>query len=77
MLLELYNDLADCKLNIMADYSVKWTHITITTADLLSELDKYLLHNMCIMLQKERSYSVSESTVTKKIRLKELLSYTN
>ena len=48
MLLKLYNDLAGCKLNIMADYSVKWTHITITTADLLSELDKYLLHNMCI-----------------------------
>ena len=80
MLPKLYIDLADCKLDTMADYSVKWTHVKITTSDLLSELDKYLLHNMCInaakgvKLQCFREYWDQEDSTKRATQLHKLTS---
>lgn len=53
MLPRLHQDLNEGKLDTMKDHMINWTHIKITTtANPLSELDSYILNQMCLKASK-------------------------
>ena len=60
---KLFHDLSNCNLNTMAQYSISWTHIKVTSSTTpFSELDSFILNRMCvksakgIQLQCSREY---------------------
>ena len=67
MLPKLCNDLKEKKMDSLQDYFVPWTHVNMSANAPSSELDHYLLGEMCIEaakgveLQCEREYWANNS----------------